>query len=778
MRKYFLLLMLMAITTLAANAQKKRTVSGHVYDHTGESLIGANVIIKELNLGTVTNTYGFYSITIPEGSYTLEISYVGYVDKVIALDLSQDQKQTFNLEEATEMIESVTVTAEKRDANIREIEMSAEKLDIKTIEKIPTFMGEADVIKVIQLQPGVSVVGEGTSGFYVRGGAVDQNLILLDESTVYNPAHFGGFFSVFNPDAVKSIKLYKGGIPAKFGGRQASVLDVKMLEGNSNKIEGKGGIGTLSSRLTIGAPIVKDKASFLISGRRTYYDILFFPFSNEPIVRDSKVYFWDGNFKANYKINENNRLFLSLYTGEDVVGIAEFFQLSYGNTTGTLRWNHVFNDRIFSNFMLIGSKFDYGLGQPAGTGFGFEWTSNIVDYSFKNDYTYFLNPNNTIDFGFQIIYHKLKPAKFQPLEDGAFEAFEIPSEYSYESSVYLSNEHQVSARLTMQYGLRLNMFNNAGGALNNYNAEGEFIGTTENKQGEISNTFTGLEPRLGGRYIIDEKSSLKASYNRMYQYLHLATNTQSPTPFDVWFTSNPNVAPQKTDQVAIGYFRNFFDNQLEASVEGYYKWLSNAIDFKDHAMLIGNERLDGEVLQGSGFAYGLEFYIRKKYGKLTGWISYTWSLTRRVIPGINNGLAYPTNYDRPNDLKIVLSYDISPRLNLNANWVYYTAMPFTVPISYGRYQNGFYPKYSGRNSFRYPGTDYHRLDLGATWNLYKPESTQRYKSSLTLSVYNAYNRHNLYSPITVDDPLSISGITTNKMYLFSIVPAITYNFKF
>jgi len=763
---------------ISVYGQKKHTVSGHIYDIKGESLVGANVIIKELSLGTVTNSYGFYSITLPNGKYTLEISYIGYATQTVEVDLSEDQKKVFSLEESTEMIESVVVSAERPDVNIRQVEMSSERLDIKTIEKIPTFMGEADVIKVIQLQPGVSVVGEGTSGFYVRGGAVDQNLILLDEAIVYNPAHFGGFFSVFNPDAVKSVELYKGGIPAKFGGRQASVLDVKMLEGNEQRISGKGGIGTLSSRLTLSAPIAKDKASFLISGRRTYYDILFFPFSNQPVVRDSKVYFWDGNLKANYKINENNRLFLSLYSGKDVVGFADFFQLTYGNRTGTLRWNHVFNDRLFSNFMLIGSQFDYGLGQPAGTGFGFEWTSNIIDYSFKNDYTYFLNPKNKIDFGVQVIYHKMKPGTFKPLEEGAFVGSAVPLEYSYESAVYVGNEQQISPLLTLQYGLRFSMFNNAGGSLNTYTDEGEFTSSVQNDQGVISNTFTSFEPRIGARFILNEKSSVKASYNRMTQYLHLATNTQSPTPFDIWFSSNENVNPQLTDQVAVGYFRNFFDNNLEASVEGYYKWLDDAIDFKDHAQLLGNEQLDGEVRQGKGYAYGVEFYVRKKYGKLTGWVSYTWSLTRRKIDDINNGDPYPTTFDRPHDLKIVLSYDITPRLNFNSNWVFYTAMPFTVPTSYSRYQNSYYPNFSDRNSFRYPGTNYHRLDLGLTWNFHKPGDTQRFKSSLTASVYNAYNRHNLYSPISVDDPNSISGITTNKMYLFKVIPAITYNFVF
>jgi hypothetical protein len=351
-------------------------------------------------------------------------------------------------------------------------------------------------------------------------------------------------------------------------------------------------------------------------------------------------------------------------------------------------------------------------------------------------------------------------------------------EFSYESAVYVSNEHNVSSRLSLQYGLRYSMLNNAGGAQNVYDDEGVFVETSYSEQGKITNTYSGFEPRLGSGFILNEESSIKASYNRMLQYIHLATNTQAPTPFDIWFTSNKNVLPQITDQIAIGYFRNFFDNVLETSVEAYYKWMSNAIDFKDHAQLLGNDYLDGEVRQGKGYAMGFEFYVKKNIGKLTGWVSYTWSLTRRDIPDVNNGNPYPTNYDRPNDIKIVLSYDILPRLNFNANWVYYTAMPFTVEESYSRYQNAPYFDYSDKNSFRYPGTDYHRLDLGLTWDFYKPTSVQRYKSSLTVSVYNAYNRHNLYSPLTVDDPEAINGLTTNKMYLFKVIPAVTYNFTF
>lgn len=774
--KRFIFLISVLFFYLFSNAQNKFTVSGYITDENGESLIGANVVIAELIKGTVTNGYGFYSLTIPAGEYKLQISYMGYQMQEKKINLIENQKLSFALKEESELIEAVEVTAEKRDANIRNVTMSTEKLDIKTIKKIPTFMGEADIIKAIQLQPGVSVIGEGTSGFYVRGGAVDQNLILLDEAIVYNPAHFGGFFSVFNSDAIKTVELYKGGIPAKFGGRQASVLDVQMRDGSTEKISGKGGIGTLSSRLTLELPVVKSKGSVLLSGRRTYYDV-FFPLLNDPVVKDSKVYFWDFNIKANYRLNDKNRLYLSLYSGKDIMQFGKMFKIGYGNATGTLRLNHIFSDKLFSNYMFIGSKYNYSLGQPTG-GFAFDWSSEINDFSFKNDYTYFLNPNNTVEFGLQIIYHKMYPGKFVPLGESSFNPSEIPSEYSYESAFYVSNNQKISSTLSVNYGMRINLFNNAGGIKNSYNNEGEFLSKKEYKQGEIFNTFNAIEPRIGVCYIINDKSSLKTNYNRTVQYLHLATNTQAPTPFDIWFTSNSNIKPQYTDQVAIGYFRNFLNDQMEFSLEAYYKILNNAIDFKDHATVFGNERLDGEILQGKGYAYGSEIYLRKKYGNLTGWISYTWSLTRRKIDGINKNKEYPTTYDRPNDIKVVLSYDVIKRLNLSANWVYYTAMPFTVATSYSRYNNAYYPNYSDRNSFRFPGTDYHRLDISATWDFNKLGKTKLYNHSITVSVYNAYNRHNLYSVIYVDDPNTVSGIGLEKLYLFKTIPAVTYNFSF
>lgn len=758
---------------LTISAQSKHTVSGYITDSNGESLIGANVIVTELTKGTVTNHYGFFSLTLPQGKYTLLITYLGYTEQQVEVDLKKDQRLNFKLEESTEMIESVEVTARKKDVNVKAVTMSTERLDIKTIKKIPTLMGETDIIKVIQLQPGVQTVGEGTSGFFVRGGAVDQNLILLDEAVVYNPAHMGGFFSVFNGDAIQDVTLYKGGIPSRYGGRLSSVLDVRMKEGNQNKISVAGGIGVISSRLTVEGPVVRDRTSFIISGRRTYYD-LFFPLSKNEALKQSKSYFYDMNAKINHKINDNNRIYISAYGGQDVARFGDLFEMSYGNKTGTIRWNHLYSNRLFSNLMFIYSNFNYELGQPTGA-FAFTWTSNIIDLSVKNDYTYFLNPNNTLSYGFQVTHHTIKPGNFEPSSESNFAPLKIESNYALESALFIGNEQKVSDKLTLKYGLRISMLNNVGGTVYNYDDDFEVVDSTVYDRGAVYNTDYGFEPRVSARYLINPSTSVKTSYNRTYQYLHLATNTAASTPVDIWFSSNPNIEPQYADQVALGLFKNFNDNNYEVSVEGYYKWMHDAIDFKDHASLIGNKHLDGELRRGSAYSYGLEFYLKKQQGRFTGWISYTLSKTRRKIDGVNNGEEYPSPYDRPHDLKIVASYDITPRLNVSANWIYYTALPMTVASQWYKDNNMWVPVYSDRNSFRFPSTNYHRLDVSATWE-FAPVNN-KWDHSLTLSAYNVYNRHNMYS-VAYKENKAGGPPELHKMYLFGIVPSLTYNFKF
>lgn len=773
MKQIFLLFIFILIVA-TTNAQDKFSVSGYITDASGESLVGANVIVNQLKKGAVTNNYGFFSLTLPKGDYKVQVSYIGYKVQDIPILLDKNQKLNIKLEESAEMMESVEVTAEKRDANIREVTMSTEKLDIKTIKRIPTLGGETDVIKVIQLQPGVQTVGDGNSGFFVRGGAVDQNLILLDEAVVYNPAHMGGFFSVFNGDAVKDVTLYKGGIPSRFGGRLSSILDVRMKDGSMNKVSGSGGVGLISSRLTLEAPLVNDKCSFILSGRRTYYD-LFMPYLNDPMVKKSKSYFYDFNGKINYIVNDNNRVYLSAYSGQDVMKFGDVFEMSYGNITGTARWNHIFSDKMFANYTLIYSNFNYELGQPDGS-FAFSWTSNIIDYSLKNDYTFYLNPNNTLTYGVQVMYHTIKPGKFDPGSESNFKSSELPHSFSLESAAFIGNEQKISSAITLQYGLRFSMFNNVGGTLYKFDNSFNPIDSVIQKKGKIYHTYTGLEPRFSLMVKTGNKSSVKASYNRMFQYLHLATNTAATTPLDVWFSSNQNIKPQYADQVALGFFRNFDNNMFEASAEVYYKKMHNAIDFKDHAQLFGNTYFDGELRRGDAYSYGLELYVRKQQGKLTGWISYTYSKTRKKINGLNNNEEYPSPYDRPNDLKVVVSYDFTPRLNVSANWVYYTALPMTVANQWFSYEGMWVPEYSARNSYRVPENDYHRLDLAVNWEN-KPVFHDKFHSTWTLSVFNVYNRHNLNSLVYQENPNG-GPPEIYKMYLFKTIPTITYNFKF
>ncbi len=783
--KYCLVGMLLSFFSLLATAQEKHTISGYVKDNNGEELIGATVYVAALSAGTVTNTYGFYSLTLPENVYDVTYSFIGYEATQKKVSLQNDTKIDLMLEPSTEVIEEVEITAERKDANIQRVEMSTTKLPIKTIQRIPVLMGETDVIKTIQLLPGVQVAGEGSSGFYVRGGAVDQNLILLDDATVYNPSHIGGFFSVFNGDAIKNVELYKGGIPSNYGGRLSSVLDVRMNEGGTAKFGATGGIGAISSRLTLNGPMLNQKGSYIVSGRRTYIDA-FFPLFNNAELKDVKAYFYDLNAKANYNINENNRIFLSAYTGDDKYEFSSFFGMGYGNRTMTLRWNHVFSNKLFANYNIIYSNFDYNLGVPEGV-FGFDWESDIIDKSFKNDYTYYLNPQNTIQFGVQATHHTIKPGRGESVGDGIFTLTNLPNAYGAEYGVFVQNEQKVTPKLTLQYGLRFSMFQNIGeGTIYNYDSEYTAIDSSVYKWGNVFNTFNGLEPRFGARYMMNNTSSIKASYNRMFQYMHLATNTASTTPLDVWFMSNPNIKPQYADQVALGYFKNFKDNTYELSVETYYKKMYNAIDFKDHAELFLNEYFDGELRRGSAYSYGMEFYLKKQEGDFTGWISYTLSKTRREIDGINNGEAYPTSYDKPHDLKIVANYDITPRINISANWIYSSAMPLTVVRSwipledetYGRY---WVPKYSGRNEVRLKGTDYHRLDIAFTYHF---RQKKNYSSSITASVYNAYGRKNLYSIVyrenenNPEDEPNKYPPEMYKMYLFGVIPTVTYNFKF
>lgn len=765
---------------LSAYAQQKYTLSGYVSDEQGEMLPGVYIVIPNTQIGTVTNVYGFYSLTLPAGNYTFRFSFIGYEPNVQVIDLHESMKLNISLNPATSNIDAVTITAERKDENVNEITMSNVQIPARIIRKIPNLMGEVDIIKSIQLLPGVQSSVEGSSGFYVRGGNADQNLILLDGATVYNPSHLFGFFSVFNGDAVKNIELFKGGIPAEYGGRLSSVLDVRMNEGNTQRIRGSAGIGLISSRFTLEGPIIKDKMSFILTGRRSYADLLL-PFATDTVAQKSKLYFYDLNAKINYQIGPNDKIFLSGYFGRDVNVFGDMFQMNYGNATATLRWNHIYKNRLFSNLTLVYSDFNYNLGIPNGT-MGFKWISHIVDYSLRNDYTYYANPSNTLKFGFQTTYHTVRPGSIVSTDTSSFMTpLKYPDNHGIESAIFISNEHKISSRLTLLYGLRLSIFQNIGkGTLYHYDAEYEVSDSSIYPSGEIFNTFSSLEPRFNLRYTLSPTSSVKASYNRTAQYLHLASNSTATFPLDMWFMSNPNVKPQRADQVALGYFRNFLDNSVEASVELFYKKIYNAIDFKDHAVLAPQQYLEGELRIGQARSYGAEFLIRKQSGRLAGWISYAYIRTFRKIPAINGGREFSPSYDKPHNISLVVNYEISKRFDAGINWVYSTAIPVTVPTAGYYYGNIWVPQYSVRGGTRIPGTAYHRLDL--SFNYYF--KTFKLESNLNLSLYNVYNRHNAFAIYFRDKNLDRestggeSGIEVVKLYLFPIIPAITYNIKF
>jgi hypothetical protein len=755
---------------------KKWTINGRIRDKSnGEALVGATVYIKELKTGTSTDVYGNYSITLSEGNYTIVFSFIGFITETRQCELIQNLMLNIELLPRQETLKEVEITSEKTNKNITRPEMSTFKMDIKTIQKIPALMGEVDIIKAIQLLPGVVSVSEGSSGFSVRGGAPDQNLILLDEATVYNASHLMGFFSVFNNDAIKDVKLYKGDIPPNYGGRLASVLDVRMNEGNSKTWEITGGIGLISSRLTVEAPIIKDKMSFIVSGRRTYADI-FLALSNNEDLKDNKLYFYDLNAKWNYRINDNNQVFLSGYFGRDVFKNS-FARSNWGNGTGTIRWNHLFSKRLFSNFTGFFSDYTYLMGTPEGSPSSFDWVSGLRDAGVKGDLSYYLNTNNTIRFGASATYHFIDPGVAKPVgENSAVNETHVPHSNSIETGIYAGNEQKLGDHWTVKYGLRFSMFQNIGtGTVYHYDSAYVAYDSTIYPKGKLYNTYAGIEPRLGVLYGINEVSSVKASYSRTNQYLQLAQNSTVGNPLDIWFPSSPNVKPQIADQVALGYFRNFRYNTIETSVEGYYKYMNHVIDFKDYAMLIMNPKLEGEIRPGIGYSYGIEFLVRLNEKKLNGWISYTYSRSYRKISSINSGNWYSAPYDKPNNVAIVLNYQLSKRFLISGNWVYSTGTAVTFPTGRAVIEGKIIPIFSDRNAYRY--RDYNRLDLSVTFYS-KEKPGRRFSWDLNASIYNVYNRHNTWTINFVQDKDNPNETYAEQVYLFGIIPSITFNFHF
>ncbi|MCB0480729.1 MAG: TonB-dependent receptor [Flavobacteriales bacterium] len=777
--QYFkwLVITLLAIVPFLGISQSKKTLSGYIRSaDTGEELIGATVYFKELGTGSSANIYGFYSVSVPEGVYHVEFSFLGFQTVSKEFDLSQNQTFNIELPPSSASLKEVEVVGEAENKNVEQIQMSTINMNMETIKKIPALMGEVDVLRSIQLLPGVQSGGEGSTGFFVRGGGLDQNLILLDGAPVYNAAHLFGFFSVFNQDAIKEAELFKGGIPAQFGGRLSSVLDVRMKEGNSKRLSVSGGLGLVSSRLTIEGPLWKDKVSFVVSGRRTYGDLflkVLFPESDPR--SQSKLFFYDLNGKINWRINDKNRVFISAYMGRDKLGAADLFEMGWGNKTVTTRWNHLFSDKIFSNLTLIYSNFDYGLGVPSGVQ-EFDWVSKIIDYGIKNDYTYYINPRNTLKFGVQSTIHTFSPAEITPGEENdAFNEIKFFERKGWENGIYIGDEQRIGSRLAIEVGVRLTSFSNMGiDTVYEFNSNYDRVGYDAYEKGDLYNTYFGIEPRLAAKYTLNDVSSIKASYNRMNQYMHLATNTSGGAPLDVWMPVSPNLKPGVADQVALGYFRNLKNNMFEASAEVYYKTMSGQVDFKDNANILLNKYIEGDVRQGIGESYGLEFLFRKQKGDLTGWVSYTLSKATRTVDGINGGNQYLASFHRANNLAIVASYAINSKIDLSANWIYTTGAPITAPT--GRMDIGgeLVPVYSDRNDAKMP--DYHRLDVGLNWKITKEEE-KRWQNSLNFSIYNLYARKNAYTISFVQDPDTHKPVA-KMTYLFSIIPSITWNFKF
>ncbi len=782
-----LFVLTLAFTFLSG--QNKYTLSGYVRDAgSGEDLSGAQVVVPSAQTGANTNTYGFYSITLPEGSYDVFVRLLGYSIDTFKIELNQDITRDFDLAEKEVTVETVEITDQSSSDNYKSTDMSVERLSLKEIRKLPAFMGEVDVIRTIQLMPGVASVGEGITGYYVRGGQTNQNLVLLDNATVYNASHLLGFFSVFNADALRDeYKLYKGGIPAKYGTRLSSVLDLHMKEGNNKSWHASGGIGAIASRLTLEGPSVKDKGSIVISGRRTYADI-FLGLAKDPNIRSTQLYFYDFNAKANYRISNKDRIFFSGYFGRDIFKFRDIFSNDWGNATGSLRWNHLFSDKLFSNTTLIFSDFFYGFDAATFTGDRFAFSSGIRDYSLKNDFTLFASPNNQLEFGFDLTYHRFNSGVFEPLGETFLQPIEVDPDHAAETAIYLSNEQKVSERLSLSYGLRYSQFAQLGaGEEYNYGDNFERLDTTVYNSGEIIQLYHGLEPRASARYLVSSKGALKASYMRTRQYLHLASNSTASFPWDIWIPSSRHIEPQIADQVALGYFQNLYRDRFEASAEIYYKDMQNQIDFKNGAELILNPTIETEILKGDGHSYGAELMIRKTKGQITGWLGYTLSRSVRQIAGINEGNPYPASADRRHDVSLVGSYQVTPRMNVGASWVYATGRRVTFPIGGYRVDSAFVPIYGARNADKLP--DYHRLDLSLTIDGKKRETKnkkRRLESSWNISCYNAYGRRNAFS---VDfreeeeaDPnnpgQTILVRKAVKTYLFRWVPSVTWNFNF
>ena len=785
-----LLVFWMIFFSLIGFSQEKVTLSGKVIDsNNNETLIGVLVEIPVLKFSTFTNEYGFFSLTVPPGSYTIQARTIGYETKNIQISIQKNSKITIEIAANAKELAAVVVSKNPSRINIHKPEMSVNKIAISTLKKMPAILGEIDILKSITTLPGVTNAGEGQSGFNVRGGAADQNLILLDEATVYNSSHLFGFFSVFNADAIKDLKLYKGGIPARFGGRVASVLDIYQKEGNSKTYNLSGGIGLISSRLMAEGPLVKDKGSFLVAGRSSYAH-LFLKLTNNK----NSAYFYDLNTKLSYKLNDNNKLYLSGYFGRDVFSLNNSFVNTYGNTVFNLRWNHLFSDKLFSNASMIYSDYYYGLTLDF---VGFDWDSGIKNYNFKYDLKHYLTDRIKLFYGANAIYYDFNPGKIVPSNTSSgINPNQLDKKYAFEPAVYLDVEQQLTDKLSINYGLRYSLFYRLGQQeINTYANNQAVIFNTEQQiyekaiptgsvyygSNETIAKFNNLEPRLAIAYVLDENQSVKMSYNRMTQYLHLISNTQSPTPLDIWAPSDHFIKPQVLDQMALGYFAEFNDGKYSLEIESFYKKIKNRLDYIDGADLIANNAIEQVVLNGNARAYGLEILVRKNEGKFNGWLSYTLSRSEQQTPGrnllesgINNGAWYKTGWDKLHNLSLTSMYKWNEKWSFSSIFTLQSGQPVTYPNGQYQYQGITIPTYGLRNENRLP--TYHRLDLSASLNPNKNKD-RNWQGEWVFGIYNVYSRKNAAS-ISFRQNQDSGNNEAVRLSIFGVVPSVTYNFKF
>lgn len=773
--QYRLILLLSILFFQLALHSQNFTMSGYVEDGaSGESLIGVNIFNQDNTIeGATTNVYGFYSLTLPEGRYTIKSSYLGYQDIVKEIVLDRDIELNFEMLSGVTM-EEVVVIGEEKDNNVNSTDMGTVSLPVDKIKKLPALLGEVDILKTLQLLPGVLSAGEGTAGFYVRGGGPDQNLVLLDEAVVYNSGHLLGFFSVFNADAIKNTTLIKGGIPANYGGRLSSVVDVQMKDGNNKKFGVTGGIGLIASRLTVEGPLKKEESSFIVSGRRTYAFELAKPFIDRSDFKGTNYFFYDLNAKVNYKLSNKDRIFISTYFGRDVLNYQSnvrdiSFRMPYGNTTATVRWNHLFSEKLFMNTSLVYNDYDFSFEGGQGD-FSVGLFSGVRDYNAKVDFEYYPNSRNAIKFGANYTYHRLTP-NVTSASNGDLEfSNDLKPKFAHESAVYVLNDYKVSKDFTINYGLRFSVFTQVGPYTSPLN--GEDFGSLEPVK-----TYSGLEPRIFGKYNLNASSSVKGGVTFTNQYIHLVSNSNSTLPIDVWVPSSERVAPQRGIQYALGYFKNFKDNAYETSVEVYYKDLDNQIDYGESFINDPAVEVEQEFVFGKGRAYGAEFFIKKNTGKLNGWIGYTLAKTDRIFPDINDGAVFPATYDRRHDISVVANYEISDKWEFGGAFVYGTGNTFTPVKSLFFVEQSVNVEYGDRNSARLE--PYHRLDLALTYNP-KADTEKSWKNSFTFSVYNIYNRRNTfftYNTFETDFDAGTAQASAFKVSLFPIIPSVTWNFK-